>query len=354
MIKGKKQPKQQTSVTREDVAKLAGVSVAVVSYVINNGPRPVAEETRRRVLQAIEELEYRPNKYAQSLKSRTGQATRQIGIVMGGRGEILLRPYYADILFGIYDEAYRQGQRIRFVHFFEELHDPVLFNELVHPEEISALILFAPDLSPSNPQNQTLLARMLERIENVVCLEQTINNVPAVIFDRVGAARTAVTHLIDLGHQRIGYIGNTDERVDGYRQTLFDHGMTYNEKLVKKTNNLPEEGYKRTLELLAVDPCPTAIFAASDETAIGILKALHERGVKAPDDVALVSIDDIELAAYVQPTLTTVRVPRRQMGIYALHMLTMREANPNIQPASMVLPTELIIRQSCGARRDDS
>jgi LacI family transcriptional regulator len=120
--------------------------------VINDGPLPVAEDTRQRVLQAIEELGYRPNKYAQSLKSKTGQATRQVGIIMGGRGEILLRPYYADILFGIYDEAYRQGQRIRFMHFFEQLHDPVLFNELVHPEEISALILFAPDLSRLIPK----------------------------------------------------------------------------------------------------------------------------------------------------------------------------------------------------------
>jgi len=350
MKKLKKQQKQRSSVTRKDVARLAGVSTAVVSYVINNGPRPVSNETRERVLQAIEALGYRPNKYAQNLKTRTGQATRQVGIIMGGRGETLLRPYYADILFGIYDEAYRQGQRIRFLHFFEELHDPVLFNELVHPEEISALILFAPDRSPSNPQNQALLERMLERIDNVVCLEQTIANVPAVIFDRAEAARTAVTHLINLGYQRIGYIGNTDGRLDGYRQTLFDHGLAYDERLVKETNNFPEEGYERAFQLLELSPRPTAMLAASDESAIGILRAFHERRVKVPDDVALVSIDDIELAAFVQPALTTVRVPRRQMGMYALHMLAMHEAHPHIQPASMVLPTELIVRQSCGAK----
>jgi DNA-binding LacI/PurR family transcriptional regulator len=192
---------------------------------------------------------------------------------------------------------------------------------------------------------------MLERIGNVVCLEQTINNVPAVIFDWAEAARTAVTHLINLGHQRIGYIGNTDERIDGYRQTLFNHGLSYDKRLVKETNNFPKEGYERAFRLLDLSPRPTALFAACDETAIGILKALHEHGAKVPEDIALVSIDDIELAAFVQPALTTVRVPRRQMGMYALHMLAMRQAHPDIQPASIVLPTELIVRQSCGAKK---
>lgn len=352
MKKVHKQHQPQRSVTREDVANLAGVSTAVVSYVLNNGPRPVAAETRARVLKAIEELGYRPNKYAQHLKTRNTPATRQIGIVMGGKGEILLRPYYADILYGIYDEAYRQEQRIRFLHFFEELHDPRIFNELVHPEEISALILLAPDLSPANPKNQALLERMLERITNVVCLEQTIAGVPAVIFDRADAARKAVNHLISLGHQRIGYIGNTDERLEGYRQTLFQHGLSYDEQLVKKTANFPEQGYEQTFPLFRLMPPPTALLATSDETAFGVLKALHEQGLNVPNDVALVSIDDIELAAYIQPALTTVRVPRRQMGIYALHILAMHKAHPDIQPASIVLPTELIVRQSCGTQRE--
>ena len=124
----KKQHKPRLSVTQKDIARRAGVSSTVVSYVINEGPRAVAEETRQRVLQAIEELGYRPNKHAQRLKSKTEQAKRQLGIIIGGGSEILKRPYYGDILSGIYDEAYRQGQRIRFIHFFEELHDPILFN----------------------------------------------------------------------------------------------------------------------------------------------------------------------------------------------------------------------------------
>ena len=348
-----RQHKQPLSVTRQDVARLAGVSTAVVSYVINNGPRPVADDTRKRVLTAIKQLGYRPNKHAQRLKKKTGKAQRELGIIIGGKGEILMRPYYGDILFGIYDEAYRQGQHIRFVHFFEELKEPTLFNVYVHPDEIAALIILAPDLFPANPQNQELLHQILERIDNVVCLEQTIANVPAVIFDRAGAARTAVTHLINLGHQRIGCVGNLDERATGYRQTLLDHDLPYAEELVQHpgTRNTSEEGYKGALQLLELSPRPTAIFASCDEVAVGVLGALSDRGVKVPNDIALVSIDDLDMAAAVRPALTTVRIPRRQLGIYALHMLAMHRDHPDITPASMVLPTELIVRQSCGAKQ---
>lgn len=346
------------TVTQKDIAKLAGVSTTVVSYVINNGPRPVHEETRQRVLQAIEELGYRPNKFAQRLKNRTRhRAHKQIGVIMGGQIEVFKRSYYGDILTGIYDEAYRQGQRIRFIHFFGELHDPMLFNEHVHPEEVSSLIFFPPHFfqrTPQKPQDQKLLQHILQRIDNVVCLDEAILDLPTVLFDRVSAARTAVMHFVGLGHRCIGFIGAPDDRIDGYRQALLEHGLHYNEALVKTPGlmNSPEEGYEGALQLLDAVPRPTAIFAACDEVAVGILGALHDRGVAVPDDIALVSIDDIELASIVRPALTTIRVPRRQMGIHALRILALHETYPDTAPASTVVRTELVIRQSCGARRD--
>jgi DNA-binding LacI/PurR family transcriptional regulator len=350
----KKQRKQQASVTQKDIAKWAGVSSTVVSYVINEGPRSVAKETRQRVLKAIEELGYRPNKYAQRLKSKTEQAKRQLGIIIGGGSEILKRPYYGDILSGIYDEAYRQGQRIRFIHFFEELHDPILFNEHVHPEEISAMIFFPLYIPLNTSQNETLLNRILECIENIVCLEKTVAGLPAVIFDRVGAARTAVTHLISLGHQRIGFVGGKGERIVGYRQALLEHGLSYDEHLIihPGLKNSPEEGYEGALQLLQQESPPTAIFAVSDEVALGVLGALYDKGLNVPNDIALVSIDDMDFASIVRPALTTVRIPRRQMGVHALRMLAMHETYPDTQPASMVLSTELIVRQSCGAKKE--
>lgn len=348
-----KQPIRR-SVTQKDIAERAGVSTAVVSYVINDGPLPVADDTRERVLAAIKELGYRPNKYARGLRAKADRAERQIGIVMGGEA-VLLRPYYADILFGIYDEAYRQGQHIRFLHLFDELHDPRLFNEHIHPEEISALILLAPDTSSANPQNQELLMQMLKRIDNVVCLDQAIANVPSVMVDRLAMARTAVTHLIRLGHQRIAFVGSIAEqpsRFEGYRQTLLEHGLAYDDRLViQAPHNLPEESYDNAHKLSNLKPRPTAVFAACDENAIGVIKGLSERGVRVPEDIAMVSIDDLELARFMRPALTTVRIPRRQMGVHALRMLALHETYPDTQPGSMILPTELIIRESCGAQR---
>lgn len=228
-------------------------------------------------------------------------------------------------------------------------------NEHVHRDEVSALIFFPPHFFLRDPNVlnvQNLLTRILQRIDNVVCLDEAILDLPTVIFDRVSAARVAVTHLVTLKHRRIGFVGAADDRLDGYRQALFEHEIPYDESLVQSPGllNSPEEGYEGTIKLLEVTPRPTAIFAACDEVAVGILGALQDRGIRVPDDIALVSIDDIDIASIVRPALTTVRVPRRQMGVHALRILAMHEAYPDTHPASTVLRTELIVRQSCGAK----
>ena len=137
-------PKEKT-VTQKDVAERAGVSRGVVSYVINDGPRDVAPETRERVLAAIEELGYRPNKYAQRLKLGESSAKESLGIIAGGQSfNVLERPYYNTILAGLFDEAHRLGQEVRFFSFFDALTDPVFFNKNIHRDEISSLILILP------------------------------------------------------------------------------------------------------------------------------------------------------------------------------------------------------------------
>lgn len=339
-------------VTQQDVADRAGVSRAVVSYVVNDGPRVVSAETRARVLQAIAELGYRPNKHAQRLKRHpTRHATGQIGIIMGGTSEILKRPYFGAVMAGIYQAARRQGQQIRFLTFWDELEDPVFFNKNIHPEEISGLVLFTPYMALGTPQGQTLLQRVRERIDNIVSLEVVIDDLPAVIFDRAAAARLAVEHLVGLGHRRIAYSGAGDERLIGYRQTLLAHDLPLEVALMQQPNllNSPEEGYAAGQALMALPTPPTAIFADSDEVAIGLMGALHDMGLRVPDDVAIAAVDNTMLASMVRPALTTVHVPKESFGAYALQMLGLHARLPEIQPASVLLPIELIVRQSCGA-----
>jgi DNA-binding LacI/PurR family transcriptional regulator len=329
------------------------VSRGVVSYVINNGPRKVAPETRERVLAAIQELGYRPNKYAQLLKSGGEQAQGALGIVAGGQSfNVLERPYYNIILAGLFQEAHRLGQDVRFFSFFDALTDPVFFNNNIHREEISSLILILPAKISETPDYQTILDQIAERIDNVVCLEEPIRDWPTVIFDRAAAARLAVEHLIQLGHQRIAFLAIEDDRLTGYRQTLLEHSLPFDESLVFTTeqSHVLPSAYQSTVDLLQLSPRPSAIFAANDESAISAMAALHDHGLNVPQDIAIVSIDNIGLAGAVRPGLTMVDVPKKRMASYALQLLMLQEQFQDRQAASIVLPTELIIRESCGAK----
>ncbi|MCU0465526.1 MAG: LacI family transcriptional regulator [Anaerolineae bacterium] len=345
---------QQNPVTQEDVARRAGVSRAVVSYVLNNGPRKVSEETRRRVLQAINELEYRPNEFAQRLKQGSEAAQNTIGIVTGGNGfNLLARPYYNVILSGLYDHAYQQGQQIGFLAYWEALKDPIFFNKHIHEQEISSLILILPSLIPDEPQDRQLFEQMVARIPNLVCLEESVNGLPTVMFDRAEAARIAMSHLIGLGHQRIVFIGINDQRVTGHHQALMMHQLPYDESLVHFLNPavLPaQSAYDIIAQKLRAGDNFTAIFTATDEAAIGAIAAVKDYGLRVPEDIAVASIDNLELSEMVRPALTTVDIPKQALARHAIQSIMTRTAFPDQNHVSVVLPTKLIVRDSCGTK----
>ncbi|MCA9956365.1 MAG: LacI family DNA-binding transcriptional regulator [Ardenticatenaceae bacterium] len=338
-------------ITQKDVAERAGVSRGVVSYVINNGPRDVSPETRERVLAAIDELGYRPNKHAQRLKLGDSTAKESLGIIAGGHSyNVLDRPYYNTIIAGLFDEVHRLGQEVRFFSFFDALTDPVFFNKNIHRDEISSLILILPAMIAENPDSQRILDQIAERIDNVVCLEEPMKGWPTVIFDRAAAARQAVEHLVNLGHERIAFLAIQDARLTGYRQTLAEHNLPYDESLVftPDPSHVLSSAYEAAVEIIKMKPRPTAVFAANDESAISAIAAMHDHGVKVPEDIAIVSIDNIGLAEMVRPSLTTVDVPKRRMAAYAMQVLMMQKQFKGQPAASIALPTELIIRESCG------
>jgi len=341
-------------VTQEDVAARAGVSRAVVSYVLNNGPRKVSAETRERVMQAIQELGYRPNKYAQRLKQGSDAVKNTIGIVTGGQSyNMLKRPYYNLVMAGLYDSAHQLNQHIHFFSFFDALRDPIFFNKNIHPDEISSLILMLPNLITATPGYEEILEAMIQRIDNIICLEDSIGGLPAVIFDRAAAARLAVEHLIKLGHQRIAFLAIDDQRRQGYKQAMFENGLPFDERLIRILSDAEpvQTAYDHALDLFGSAPRPTALFTANDESAIAAIAALHDLGLRVPQDVAITSIDDIELASMIRPALTTVVVPKRRMGAYAIQFLISQRELLSPRSASMVLPVELIVRESCGAPR---
>jgi LacI family transcriptional regulator len=174
--------------------------------------------------------------------------------------------------------------------------------------------------------------------------------------DNVGGAQQAVSHLIGLGHRRIGVItglagvGTTDERLDGYRRALAEHGLPADQELVRLGNSRLDGGFREMLALLNLPTPPTAVFTTNNLMTLGALGALQSRQIMVPDDMAIVGFDDFEWAAVLRPRLTAVAQPTYEIGATATRMLIERiETHGGPEPRRVVLPTQLIARESCGA-----
>lgn len=331
-------------VTQSDVARKAKVSRSVVSYVINNGPRSVSEETRERVLRAIETLHYRPNPHAQRLTQEQwgSVAHKQIGIVMCS-GSLFERPYYGAILSSIQETAHAHHHHICFIRVFESFKNPVLLNQLVHKNEISGLILLSLHQALNDKSDDKLLGHILKRVDNIVCVDWEYEGLPSVNFDHYAAVHKATSHLLNLGHKAIAYIGPNDTRIDGFHATLAERGLVAQAVGIANT---PELGYQQatTCGLSKF----SAIVAGSDEVAFGIIQYCREQAISIPQHLALVSIDNIALSAFANPSLTTIDVRQKAIGEQAVKMLM--DYHPEAKPQTVMTPIELIIRESCGSK----
>src|SRR5579885_1953019 len=214
-------------VTQDDVARRAGVTRSIVSYVINNSSRKVSEETRNRVLSAIEELGYRPNKHAQILSNADDNPSgNTIGIILAGN-YMFKRPYYGSILASMHNRAHELGWHIHFIRVYADFADPVLFDQLIHRNEIRGVVLVALNQVPEHTlSGDVRVDDIIRRVERVVCLDWEWPGVPSIQFDLRNAAMQAVGHLLSLGRRRIAYLGPNDKRVPGYQQALWESGIT--------------------------------------------------------------------------------------------------------------------------------
>jgi DNA-binding LacI/PurR family transcriptional regulator len=348
---------KERGVTQKDVAKLAGVSPSVVSYVINNGPRPVSVDARRRVMDAINQLEYTPNRFAQQLMRDKWQSQdrNQFAVVMGGGADNLQRPFYASILTGIFEEARETNRRVLSIQFLTDLLDPILFNTFVTSRDIFGIVLLALEPLHLDEEEKEVLDRIIARFDNVISAERKWRELPTVTFDLQETGFKATHHLIGLGHEKIAYIGTRDGRLAGYQWALLEAGIDQNSALQfinpKSLNNY-EHGHESAARLMQSLQEVTAIFAASDEVAIGALRYLQAHNYAVPDQIALVGVDNVRQSEYTFPALTTVQIPKVQLGRHSVRMLIERSKQPGSPVLSHVLPTELIVRESCGAKRD--
>ncbi len=335
----------------KDVAKTAGVSVATVSAVINQRRSliPVSESTRAKVLQAVKKLDYKVNEQARAL--RRGRSNT-IGVVASD----ITQPFSGQML-----QIVQRAVRERDYHFL------VADSSNSREEEMSNLDIFMQKKvegilflgAPNDPDDEEVQMLVENNIPVVLTERHAVNrNVPAVLVDNIAAVVQAMEHLIGHGHERIGYIsgpGNnslSDERHEGYYMVLDHHDLPYEEYLVAEGGLTLEDGFSAMQELLESPEPPTAVFAFNDTTALGAMRAIREKGLSIPEQVAIIGFDDIPMAGYCEPALTTVRQPVDRMCREGVRVLLdiLEGKLPKDFCDAIVLDPELIIRRSCGCK----
>ncbi|ADH62131.1 transcriptional regulator, LacI family [Allomeiothermus silvanus DSM 9946] len=325
----------------EDVAKLAKVSTATVSRALSR-PDMVAEETRKRILAAVEELGYQPNRLARSLRQRS---SRSLGLIITD----ILNPFHATVAKGVQDAAEKHDYT---VFLFNTDEDPEKERRALNVlrGHLPQGLLIVP--TPRTRENLKLVAN-LPTIE--LDRESGTPGAHSVMVDNIGGARAAIEHLTALGHRRIGMIvGRLDittavERHQGYRDGLAAAGIPYREELVLPGNHREEGGRIAAHALLSRPPGerPTALFVGNNEMTVGAVLAARELGLRIPQDLSIVGFDDSRWARTMQPALSVVAQPEYDIGFLACEtLLSLLRHGKAMQPVRIRLATNLIVRDS--------
>ena len=325
--------------TLHDIAAHVGVSVRTVSRVVNDRPGP-AEATRQRVLEAIEDLEYRPNLLARSL------VTRQ-SFTLGLVATYLNDPFFAELARGIQAAGDRLGYLVYLTSSEGEADRQQDILRSLEDRGSDGVIIF-----PVRGAEQQLISAA-ERSVPVVSIDHRIDHprIGSVEWDTERGAHLAVDHLRARGRRRIGMLSSRmaetveEPREIGFRKAISDLGYD-GDRAVVWTEETVEGGALGVNELLRRDPDIDGVFAYTDIMAIGAMRALEDNGRVVPDDVSVIGVDDVEVSALVRPALTTVRIDREQMGARAVEMLMRMRSDPSAFFEREVIDVSLVVRES--------
>lgn len=320
-----------------EVAEKAGVSPATVSRVLN-GSSTVGDAYRERVERAVGELGYRPNRLASNLRRRKAA---MIGVLISD----IENPHFTQMVRAVEDAAYRRGYRVLLCNTDETPEKQRSYLEVLADERVFGVILV-----PSEPGGEDV-GELLDLGTSVIAFDRVVEDprVDAVIADNVAGVRRATEHLILAGHERIGLVGGPvvvetgAERLEGYEAAMRSVGL---EPRSADGGFRIEGGRTATEELL--EASPTALVVANNLMTIGTLKTLRERGLRVPEDVALVAVDDPFWSELVEPPLTTLTQPVHEMAGSAVELLFKRLAGRREGPRKVVFEFELKVRGSCG------
>ena len=327
--------------TARDIARAAGVSTSTVSHVLN-GTRWVSPDLRQRVLAVASDLGYEPDALARSLRTRR---TNAIGLLISD----ISNPFFTAVVRGIQDVARARGYSLVLLNSDEDPDKELEDLHVLTSRRVDGIIL-----APSGGV-LPYLARLIQSGFPLVLLDRELPHVTmaAAVLDNRGAAYDATSHLLGLGHRRIGLIAGrpgvsvTEERILGYRSALADTGLEYDETFVRSAGSGIAEARRAAEVLLSAIPAPTAIFATNNLITIGAMAAIRDRDLRVPDDVSIISIDDVPWADVFEPRLTTVAQPVYELGRVATNLVVRRIAgDEDAATTRVVLPGHLIIRDS--------
>lgn len=323
-----------------DVARLAGVSNATVSRVIANKPH-VRPEVRERVWKAVQELGYRPNRVARSLRAQT---SRIIGLIISD----IQNPFFTSVVRAIEDVAHQQGFSIILCNSDEDPTKEQFYLDLMHDENVAGIIF-----CPTREDNANLQKYPLDSIP-LVTLDRRLINIDAdgILLDNIESTRALIKHLVSNGYRRIGaVIGTSDfttgrERREGYVLALAAQGIPFEPELLIQVSPKEAEGYRATEQLLNLPKPPTAIFAGNNLLTLGALKAIRAHNLRIPRDIALAGFDEMPWSSLVEPGITVVEQPTYELGRTAAEVLLRRLESPTRPTREVVLKGKLIVRES--------
>jgi len=331
-------------VTIKEVAKRAGVSISTVSRVLNSRDNKyIREVTRNKVMQAVKELNYKPDRRAQSLR---GVATKIIGLIIPNR----LNPYFEQVAQAIEEVCFDEGYGILLCSSNNNQKRESIYLDLLEKQKVDGIVISTVGLTRER------FNELISRGIPVVLIDEDVPgvNAPAVFANNYMGGCQATQYLIQLGHERIAFISgpidllSSRERYRGYRDTLAKEGIKVGKELFKEGSFTYESGYRATWELLDERNKFTAIFCSNDLMAFGAMRAIQDKGKKVPRDYSIVGFDDMYFSSISNPQLTTVAQPVKEMAFRAFIALKEQIAEGfSHEKSHQFLDTKLIVRESC-------
>jgi LacI family transcriptional regulator len=352
------------AVKLKDVAGLAGVSMTTVSRILNaDKTLSVSKETEEKVWKAVHELGYKSNKGASSSSGKGSKHTKTIGYILQGTKEKFEDAFFSKIIHGIEQEIIAERLSLKFAYTVSDLEDAVIWHNVLH-SEVDGLVFIGEIPAPY----YDALVRQIPQCVGTFTVSEH-NPVDCIAVDYEPAYKL-VRKLIHAGHTDIAFIGgshynkspedigegaffNQEARFQCYLKALYESGIPIRPEMIKDGNWDIETAYRKMTEILESGSTVTAVYAAGDRMAIGAMRAIQDKGLRIPEDISIASFDDIEMAKYVNPPLTTVDYPKEEIGRLAVSVLieNMAKDGPNELPRKILLPSRIIERASIQNRR---